>query len=187
VKPLVSVVMSVYNNAGDVGRALDSLLAQTYPNLEIVVVNDGSRDGSGDVLEAYAARDPRVRVFHQENAGLGPAVNRAMREARGVYLARHDADDASAPTRIERQVEYMEARPDVVLCGTWIRFVDPEGRPVATMEVPDDEALLRRMMEQGSNPLMHGSVMMRPEALEGGGGGDTALRRTARTTTCGCA
>jgi glycosyltransferase involved in cell wall biosynthesis len=162
--PLVSVVMSVYNNALELPRAMDSLLGQTYTNLEFVIVNDGSTDGSGQLLEEYARRDARIRILDQPNSGLGPSLNRACRESTGVYLARHDADDASTSTRIERQVRYMEQHPEVVVCGSAAHFVNASGEPVAVWEAPADPGTLLAVLEGGTNPLVHGSVMMRADA-----------------------
>ena len=76
---LISVIIPCYNIRAQIGRCLDSVLAQDYGKLEILVIDDGSTDGSGEICEEYAARDPRVRVIHQENAGLGPARNRELR------------------------------------------------------------------------------------------------------------
>jgi glycosyltransferase involved in cell wall biosynthesis len=143
---------------------MDSILGQTWDDLEVVVVDDGSTDGSGELLDRYAARDARVRVIHQENRGLGPALDAGCLAACGDLIARQDGDDVSAPTRIARQVEYLRTHPDAVLCGTWTWFVHPVEGPTASWEVPDDPALLRRFLERGSNPLVHGSVMFRRSA-----------------------
>lgn len=159
--PQVSVVMSVYNGALDLPRSLGSILQQSFEDFELIAVDDGSTDGSGDILDAHAARDSRIQVIHQDNRGLGPALHAACLRARGELLARHDSDDLSAPTRLARQVEYLRARPDVALCGTWAWFVHPLDGPVAAWEVPDDAPLLREFMERGRNPLVHGSVMLR--------------------------
>ena len=174
--PSVSVVMSVYNNVHDLPRSMGSVLRQSYADFEVVAVNDGSTDGSGELLDRIAAGDPRVRVLHQANAGLGPALQRACAEARGALLARQDADDESVPGRLARQVAYMGARPAVAVCGTWAWMVHPEHGAVAAWEVPDDDALLRRLLEAGSNPIVHGSVMMRRDTYVREGRGGYRLR-----------
>lgn len=153
--------MSVYNNVRELPAALDSLASQTFPDYEVVAVNDGSTDGSGELLDRWAMKDARVRVIHQQNSGLGPALRRGCAEARGTFLARQDADDVSAPTRLERQVEYLERNPDIVLCGTWTWFVSPVRGAVSASEVPDDHDSLIAYLEAGDNPFVHGSVMMR--------------------------
>jgi CDP-glycerol glycerophosphotransferase len=95
--PLISVVVPVYDVEAYLPEALDSVLAQTYPALEVVVVDDGSTDGSGAIADDYAARDPRVRVVHIENRGLGAARNEGLRHVRGELLAFADSDDVVPP------------------------------------------------------------------------------------------
>lgn len=97
-EPLISVVVPAYDVAAYLPACLDSLLAQTHTNLEVVVVDDGSPDASGAIAEEYAARDPRVRVVHTENGGLGAARNEGLRHASGDYLAFVDSDDVVPPT-----------------------------------------------------------------------------------------
>lgn len=169
--PRVSVVMAVYNNREDLPQALESLAAQTLQDFELIAVDDGSTDGSGELLNEYAQRDARVRVIHQANTGLGPALRIGCDAAIAPYLARQDADDVSLTTRLQRQWDYMERRREVVVSGTWTRFVTPAGDPVASLEVPDESALLLRLLESGDNPLVHGSVMIRADAYRREGRG----------------
>ena len=116
-EPLVSVVMGVFNAAAALEGSLQSLLAQTGVEVEIIAVNDGSRDASGSLLDEWAARDGRLRVLHQENLGLTAALRRACAAARGKFIARHDADDVSLPGRLEAQVRYLEAHPEIPTLG----------------------------------------------------------------------
>lgn len=168
--PGVSILLSVYNGSRDLPAVLASLTAQSYVDFEIVAVNDGSTDGSGEVLERLASREPRLRVHHQRNTGLGPALNVAASLARAPLLARQDVDDVSAPTRLERQLSLMDARQDVVLCGTWTWFVEPTDQITGAFEPPDDAVRLRRYLDNGSNPFVHGSIMMRKDAFHRAGG-----------------
>ena len=112
---LVTVAIPSYNAAATLASALDSLLAQTHTNLQIVVIDDGSRDATKDVLAAYA---DRVQSSHQANAGLANARNAGVRRAHGNYIALMDADDLCRPERIAIQLAYLEAHPDVVLCSS---------------------------------------------------------------------
>jgi glycosyltransferase involved in cell wall biosynthesis len=105
--PLVSVILPVFNGAEFVGCALESVLLQTYRNLEIVVVNDGSTDQSEAILQACAARDVRVRIITQSNAGVAGARNRAIAESTGEFIAPIDADDLWSPDKIARQLTCM--------------------------------------------------------------------------------
>jgi glycosyltransferase involved in cell wall biosynthesis len=119
-EPLVSVLVPVLDLAGLLPRCLDSLLAQTYRPLEIIVVNDGSTDGSADVIERYAAHHPEVRPVHQAHRGLGPARNAALALARGEYVAMVDADDWVEPGFLADTVRIARATgADVVVTKFW--------------------------------------------------------------------
>jgi len=122
--PLVSVVIPAFNAAATLPATLDSVLAQTYPHIEIIVVDDGSRDGTPDVLARYA---PRVRGLRQANGGLAAARNAGLAAARGELVALLDADDLCEPERIGAQAALMMARPDVVLSGTEFSCFDDTG------------------------------------------------------------
>ena len=122
--PLVSVVIPAYNAATTLPATLDSVLAQTYPHVEIIVVDDGSRDGTPEVLARYA---PRVRGIRQANGGLAAARNTGLAAAQGQFIALLDADDLCEPERIGAQVAFMAARPDVVLSGTEFSCFDDNG------------------------------------------------------------
>ena len=124
----VSVIIPVYNGADFVSVALDSALAQTYRNLEVIAVDDGSTDDTWEILNRYRAKDSRVRVLSQQNRGVARARNYAIAEARGKFIAPLDADDMWEPTKIERQVERMlEAGPRTGLVYSWWVWVDREG------------------------------------------------------------
>jgi glycosyltransferase involved in cell wall biosynthesis len=126
--PRVSAIVPTYNAERWLGEALDSALAQTFRDLEIVVVNDGSTDRSAAIAAAYAARHPgRVRVIHQPNRGLCHARNTALAAARGTYFALLDADDVWLPHHLERSVSLLEARPDVALVHADIERIDTAG------------------------------------------------------------
>lgn len=104
----LSVIVPCYNIRGQLGRCLDSILSQTCGDFEVLVVDDGSTDGSGELCDEYAARDARIRVIHQENAGLGPARNTGIDAARGEIFAFIDGDDWILPTMFEKMVGAME-------------------------------------------------------------------------------
>ena len=126
-RPLVSIVMPTYNRAHLVGQALEAVLGQTYSNLEIIIVNDGSRDGSREVLDEYARRDSRVRVIHKENEGIPETVNRGWRESRGKYVTWTSDDNLYHPTAIEVMVGFLESHGDVALTYTDCRHIDGDG------------------------------------------------------------
>lgn len=119
--PLVSVVMSARNAAATLVRAMDSLLAQTYAQFEVVVVNNGSTDATSELLAAYARKDARVRVVtNEQDRGLAAALNKGLAHATGEFIARMDADDAARPHRLACQVAFLRANPAVAVCGSAI-------------------------------------------------------------------
>jgi glycosyltransferase involved in cell wall biosynthesis len=123
-KPLVSVVIGMYNAAPYLGEAIESVFAQSYRPLELIVVDDGSTDGSGDVARAYG---DALRYVFQENAGNGAARNHAVRLASGELFAFLDADDRFRPDKLERQWAVLEAQPGIdVVFGHVREFVSPE-------------------------------------------------------------
>ena len=165
--PSVSVLLPVHDGERFLREALDSVLGQTLPGLGVLVVDDGSVDGTAALLASY--RDEGLRVVRQEHAGLVAALRLAVRETRAALLARMDADDVSLPQRLERQVGFLEANPRVGLVGCGVEVIDESGRVESTILLPpSDEELRRRLLLR--NPFTHGSVVVRREALEEGGG-----------------
>lgn len=127
--PTVSVVVPAYNAAAFVGRALDSILAQTFQDWEIVLVNDGSTDETEAVVNRYARRiGRRLRCFRQPNAGCGAARNRGIDAARGRFVAFLDADDEFLPRKLERQLGLFQARPELGLVFSDMALVDLDGQ-----------------------------------------------------------
>jgi len=127
--PLVSVLLPVFNGESLIRGAIDSILAQTFRDFELIVVDDGSTDGTAAVLSEY--RDPRVILLrHERNRGLIAALNTGLAVARGDYVARHDADDLSVPERLQLQSDFLNANEDVsVVSSAWFFEPEPERRP----------------------------------------------------------
>ena len=115
--PLLSVIVPVYNTAPWLRKCLNSIINQTYRNIEIICVDDGSTDDSLAVLQQYAVLDSRIKVIHQENAGVSVARNRGVEVASGDYVGFVDSDDSLACNAFEIIVPHMEAKPDVVVFG----------------------------------------------------------------------
>ena len=112
--PKVSVVMSVYNAEPYLEAAIDSILNQTFRDFEFVIVDDGSTDGSTEILEKYAKGDSRIRLVHNAfNKGLIRSLNRGVKLAKGEYIARQDGDDVSLPQRLASQVQFLDEHPEI--------------------------------------------------------------------------
>ncbi|MBK8010962.1 MAG: glycosyltransferase family 2 protein [Deltaproteobacteria bacterium] len=161
--------MPAYNEARYVRRALESLFAQTYRSLEIIVVDDGSTDETPQILAGLARLDARVRVLRQTNRGIVGALNTgftAAFEGAAAYIGRMDANDISRPDRIAAQVEYLEANRDVGLVGTWMRTLTPDG--VATRRTwtpPELPGAVAWALHFGT-ALVHASVLGRRHVFE---------------------
>lgn len=166
--PAISVLCSVHEESPFLDRALDSIAAQTETDWELIVVADGAPGDLLRRLEERAARDPRVRLFFQERRGLTAALNRGLRELRGEYVARQDADDWSAPRRLEAQRRFLEeSDADIVSCHS--RVVDEKGRLVELRTPPAQPELLRGQLER-FNCLPHSALFMRRGCLAALGG-----------------
>lgn len=163
--------MSVFNGSQYLPTAMGNILGQTLSDFEFIIIDDGSTDGSGEQLDLYRARDARIRVIHQENAGLCTALATGCALARGELIARMDVDDRTHPERLARQASYLSARSDVVLCGTWALLAGTASGPDTILAPPDDHRLLLGLLERGGNPIVHGSVMFRRDAYLGLGEG----------------
>ena len=168
--------MSVYNGASHLAATLDSILSQEGVELEFIVVNDGSTDKSGQILNDYAQRDSRVRIIHQENTGLTRALIRGCDAARGEFIARQDAGDISLPGRLKSQVAVLRDREDCVFVSCWTDVVGPKGEFLYTSRgtgvASSPINILSPQAEWGvvDGPTHHSSVMFRAKqyALCGG-------------------
>ena len=161
-RPLISVVMPVYNAESFLREAVESILSQTYTNFEFIIINDGSTDNSGKILSDF--NDHRMRVIGQPNAGIGKALNRGLDSASGELIARMDADDIALPQRFEKQVEFFLLHPDLALLGTWAEIIDSEGRHRSWHKHPTTNAAIKYALLKNS-PFVHPSVMFRSSVI----------------------
>lgn len=123
----ISVVMTVYNQEAYVSEAIASILEQTYPWYEMIIIDDGSTDNSLAVLKQYAKKDGRIHIISRENKGLAESLNEGIKNATGNYIARMDADDYSYPTRFEKQMKMFSDRPELYLVGTNFNLLFEKG------------------------------------------------------------
>lgn len=168
--PRVSVLLPTLNEAETVGRALESLADQTFDDFEVVVVDDGSTDGTVPEVERAATDLPELKVIERtDERGIASALNRGLQAARGEYIARQDADDRSHPDRLRRQVEFLDANSDVALVGTGVHQVELDGSYRSRRHVYEDPppAVYRE-----KSPFVHGTVVMRTAAVRAVGGYD---------------
>lgn len=164
--PLVSVIMPVFNAERFLRQAVDSIIHQQYQDFEFLIIDDGSTDGSGDILRDYLRQDKRIRLFQQPvNQGLITALNIGLSTAQGKYIARMDADDISLPDRFSRQVEYLEAHPEVGVLGSKIRYID-ETDTLGLIPVSFHGDVSIRWHALFESPFFHPVVMFRKELVD---------------------
>ncbi|MDQ8021338.1 MAG: glycosyltransferase family A protein [Moraxellaceae bacterium] len=162
----ISVLLPVYNGAPYIREALDSVLAQDHPSFEVIVINDGSTDDTATILASYT--DARLRIVHQENAGLAVTLHRGVELARGRFVARQDADDISQPGRLSLQHKYLLDRPDCGLVGTWSRIMVDGVVTDRRHTHPTSNGELQ-MWQVFDNFFVHTAVMFRKDvALQAG-------------------
>ena len=159
--PIVTVLLPVYNGERYLRAAVESILHQTFESFELLIVDDGSTDGTEAICRSFT--DPRIRVVrHETNAGLVSALNSGIELIRTKYVARMDADDVSLADRLARQIVFLESRPDIAACGSWAREL-VDGRLRAVMRRPTGEYL--RQTAWRPVPIFHPTACLRTEVL----------------------
>lgn len=170
----VSVVMGVLNGGVELEPTLKSILDQDFDAFELIVIDDGSTDGSGALLDRWAGLDPRLRVEHQGNRGLTDALRRGCQLARGTYIARQDCGDRSFPGRLRALAERLDAEAEVVLVASNYRHLGPGGELLAVVKAHTTDDDMRRRLLAGEESTLagphHGTVMFRRDAYVSVGG-----------------
>lgn len=168
----VSVLLPAYNAERYLEQAVRSVLEQTHRQLELLAIDDGSTDATLRILRALALEDDRVRVISHENLGMGAALNRAAVEARHDWLVRMDADDIMAPARIERQLAFLAAHPQLMVASSLVHYIDAPGKVIGhSRSEYTDAATVRRAFEQADLiGFHHPAVIMRRDAFIAIGG-----------------
>ncbi len=166
--PRVSIVMAVYNAAPYLEETLESILAQTYSDFELIIVDDGSTDETPQILDRYG--DPRiVRLRNETNLGVARARNRGGAIVRGEYVAVHDADDLSSPDRLEKQVAFLDTHPEIGLVGSQGVLLTEGGKYPLVVPLHNEEI---QALLLGENCLLHSSLMIRKWLMDEIGGYD---------------
>ena len=161
--PAVTVLTAVYNGEQYLRDAIRSVLSQSFTDFEFLIVDDGSDDGTSEILRTYAALDSRIRVLrNHRNIGLTGSLNRGLSESKGEYIARLDADDVANADRLQKQVDYLKGQSAVALLGTWAELVNGGGGGLSTWRLPESHGVLRWLL-CFNNVFAHSSVMFRRE------------------------
>lgn len=167
----VSVLIPIYNAERYLAEAIGSVIGQSFKDFEIVAVNDGSKDGSLEILEDIAAREPRLRIVSRPNTGIVGALNDGLAVCKAPYIARMDADDFMLPGRLVAQVAHLDKNPDCVVVGSLVQYMDPDGNLQRSSEHALNHKTIERELLAGfGDALNHPAVMIRREALQAIGG-----------------
>jgi glycosyltransferase involved in cell wall biosynthesis len=167
--PAVSVLIPVRNNAAYLPLALESLAAQSFADFETVVVDNGSSDGTREILRDWTRREPRLRAFRLRRPGLARSLNFAASKARAPLLARLDGDDVAMPDRLAVQVAALRAQPGLGLLGSAADLIDSRGRRIGELSRPLGDPDLRAFLRSGCG-FVHSTVMMRRDIFLAAGG-----------------
>ena len=158
---LVSVLLSTYNSEESISESIDSLLSQTYKNLEILISDDGSTDSTKEICKKFQLKDERVLFSsNKKNVGLTKSLNNLAQKASGSLIARHDADDISLPYRIEEQIQFMKTKKlDAVTSRSLVKQNNKK-RPGISFYIPDKLLINRK------NPFIHGTLIIKKNVFQ---------------------
>lgn len=162
--PAISILLPAYNCSLYIAQTIDSLLGQTFTDFELLIINDGSTDGTEQVILSY--KDTRIRYLKNEgNKGLVFTLNRGIQEAAGTYIARMDADDIAMPTRLQLQKQWLDEHPNTAAIACTIRFIDGKGKEQGMWEEDEDTCsyqAIKKMLPR-ENCIAHPTIMIRKE------------------------
>lgn len=168
----LSVLMPAFNAEKHLAEAISSVLSQTHPDFELLILNDGSTDRTLEIAERFRARDSRVRIVSHGNMGMGAALNQALRFANSDWIVRLDSDDVMLPERLERQIAFVRKYPRISVAGSLVYYIGGQGQVLGAaasdLATPGDFARYGR--EGRAIALHHPSVMMRKDAVLAAGG-----------------
>ena len=168
--PLVSVLMSCYNGEPWLREAIESVLGQSVIDFEFIVIDDGSKDRTWEIIREYAAKDSRIVAHTKANSGLADTLNLGLSMARGKWLARMDQDDICEPRRLEAQLAYVQAHPETILLGSGFAEINSEGLVLKLQTYPRNHGALVRHLERAQRYFPHSSAFYRlDKALQVGG------------------
>lgn len=160
--------MPVYNGQRYIKETIDSVLNQTYENFEYIIVDDGSTDGTKDIIKSFS--DIRIRMIEINHGGIVKALNTGIENALGEYVVRIDADDVCMENRFKVLFDYMNKNTDVVICGSWATKIDEQGKPLGALSYPPISHKEIKKYAKIHNPFIHPSVILRKDAILKAGG-----------------
>jgi len=166
----ISVLMPVYNANKYIKAAVDSILKQTFTDFEFIIINDGSTDGTLEILENYAKKDKRIRLISRENKGLVTTLNEGVALAKFPLIARMDADDIALPNRFREQIDFLKEHNEVVALGGSFIIIDDKSRELHLLMPPLDNESIQINGLKGHCPINHPTAMIRTDSIRNVGG-----------------
>lgn len=168
--PFVSVLMSCYNASRWLGESIQSVLNQSYGDFEFIIVDDGSKDDTLSIIRRYASNDDRIVVIAKSNTGLAASLNVGIKQARGEWIARLDADDICELERLEKQVQAALNNPELIFIGTGLVLIDEQGQILSTHHYPKTHGKLVEHLQTARKFPAHSSAFYRSDAVQSIGG-----------------
>lgn len=169
-QPKVSVIMNVYNGSSFLEDAIQSVLSQTFTNFELVIVNDGSTDQTGQILDIHKCNSRVVIVTNPVNKGIAASKNIAIRKSKGEYIALMDADDISEPDRLQKQMDYLDSHPDIGVVGAWSRVINDKGELLSEVMRPESDSVIVLWMLLRHCAMNQPTIMLRRNLVIQAGG-----------------
>lgn len=166
--PQVTVLMPAYNAAVYIREAIESVLAQTYKDFELLIINDGSTDDTEAIIRSYT--DARIRVLSHSNIGLVGTLNRGLKEAQGKWIARFDADDVCYPNRLQVQYDFMQRHPEYQVVGSAADYIDVDGYHLFTQEPAAFSNSQLQHLKYSVCPFIHSTVLYKKDVVLNNGG-----------------
>ncbi len=161
--PKLSIILPVYNGEKFVSNAINSIINQTFTDFELIIIDDGSKDGTYNLLKGFQKKDCRIQVISRENKGLIATLNEGFSIARGEYIARQDDDDISHRTRFEKQVRFLDESPEYALCGTFYNVVDEKNKFIRKHFLPSSNENIQQHLFDSC--FGHGTIMLRKSMI----------------------
>jgi len=165
---MITVLMPAYNAEHYIAEAIASVLQQTYANFELIIVNDGSTDGTRNVIRTF--KDTRIKLIEQTNKGVAAALNTGLEQARAPYIARFDADDVCYPERLEKQLDFLQNNPEYILVGSEAEYITENGDFLFNFSciAHTHEEIIEKLYFYC--PFLHPTVMYKKESVRNAGG-----------------
>lgn len=161
---LISVIMPVYNTQSFIADSLISILNQSYPHFELIIIDDASNDKTINVINKFS--DHRIKLLkNKKHSGVAKSLNQALKVARGSYIARMDADDIALPERFNIQIQYLTKNPQIVAIGSWVELINHAGKTIGIKKMPVKYQDIKKIILK-FNPFIHPTMMIRKLILK---------------------